>query len=435
MRRAAPARTLDRPESAPSLARWLALRVFISHTFAEDDDTHLAQMLEKELGAAGIDGYLAEKTLRYDLLIHDKICRAIDESAWLVAVITRAAQRSASVHEEIGYALGRGKNVIVMLEEGVKESGVLIYGKEPEVFSPRRFVAHAQKVARFISDAPLPDAPEPERLSHDAEQLLDNRKILSEKSDNFAQNRHFGSLNSGALTDAEMPVVLFTACPHRIAACDTVATDEFVKWAKSITHVSADGHKIPVTGLYHKIDIGSLTLTDRVYIEPCYRDVRSYREFCDNGLFEYGTSLSCVYQNDSGEAFLHLCLLIGNFWGFLLHARLFYQKIGLEGPFTTLLSIRNSSKMALDNYGDEATNPGWRYAQGLSPRPADPHTDRRHIRLTRSYGSVREMTDREIASAARETARKICNAYGQSSPKCYNNERFSWKMWEMVSPW
>ena len=409
--------------------------MFISHTFAEDVDTHLAQTLERELGAAGIDGYLAEKTLRYDLLIHDKIRRAIDESAWLVAVITRAAQRSASVHEEIGYALGRGKNVIVMLEEGVKESGVLIYGKEPEVFSPRRFSEHAQKVARFIRDAPLPDAPLPERLSHSAKQLLDDRKILLEVSDGFAKNRHFGRLYSGAIPDTEKPAVLFTVCPHELGKHVDVTTAEFAEWAKGIKHVNADGHRIPVREHDPEIDLGSLTIIERQPRAPPGRDIRSYYEFQDSGLFERGSSLLYVDQNHRNELYLRLCFLIGNFWGSLLHARLFYQKIGLKGPFTALLSIRNSSKLALGNYGDEATDSNWHYDRRLSFSPDDPRTGRRHIRLTRPLGSVREMTDREIANAAREMACKICNAYGQRSPKCYSNGRFSWKLWEMVSHW
>ena len=70
------------------------MRVFISHAFGGKDDPYLAHTLREYLGAAGIDGYLAEEVKRYDLLIHDKMRQAIDESGCLVAVITRAAHRS-----------------------------------------------------------------------------------------------------------------------------------------------------------------------------------------------------------------------------------------------------------------------------------------------------------------------------------------------------
>lgn len=432
------------------------MRVFISHTF-KDADKSLATMLKEELDAIGIDGYLAEKTLRYDLRIHDKIRRAIDESDCLVAIITHTAQESPSVHEEIGYVLGRGIEPIIMLEEGVKEAGVLVYGKEPEVFRVSEFRMHAQRVAKFIKEAPQPKAPEPERLGRDAERLLSDRKILSEKLDDFAQNRHFDSLYVGALTDdetpipydiaglavhglyvgaltdAEKPVVLFTACPHKLASCNIVTTNEFKEWAKGIEHVYAEGHRIPIRGLDDTIDIESLTIIEKQADAPSNQDVRSYREFQDNGFFECGSLLPYVDRNHRDELYLHLCSLIGNFWGFLLHTRLFYQRIDLEGPFTVLLSIRNSSELALGNYGDESTDPKWRYARRTPFSPGDPRTDRRHIRLAHAFGSVHEMTDQEIAGAARDAARKICNAYGQSSPNCYSSDgRFSWGQWRTV---
>ena len=409
------------------------MKAFISHTFTKGTDARLAQTLREELSSAGIDGYLAEKIQRYDLLIHDKIQQAIDESDWLVAIITRAAQRSASVHEEIGYALGRGVKVIIMLEKGAQEAGVLVYGREAEVFSPRGFRAHAQRVVKFIRGAPPPKEPKPGRLSRDAEQLLDDRKILLETSEVFAQNRHFSGMYGGALPNNEKAVVLFTACPHELVSRDIVATGGFVEWAKGIRHVDAEGHQISVRGLDHDIDTGSLTLIERQYDELHDPNVRSYREFHDSGFFECGASLPYVYRNHRNEPSLHLCLLIGSYWGFLLHARFFYQRIGLGGPFTALLSIRNSSELALGNHGDESTDPERRYARRPSLSLDDSRTDRRHIRLTRVFGSVHEMTDQTIANAARDAARKICNAYGQSSPKCYSSGgQFSWRLWEMV---
>ena len=409
------------------------MRAFISHTFAGDVDLQLAQTLKEELAAAGIDGYTAEDTPRYDLLIHDKIRQAIDESGWLVAVITRAAQGSASVHEEIGYALGRDMGVIIMLEKGVKESGVLVYGREAAVFTVPEFGAHAKRVAEFIRDAPPPRPPGPERPGPDAEQLLDDRAIMSEKLAGFGRNKYFGRLYGGSLTEVEKPVILFTSCPHELARrCDTTS-DEFEMWASSIGPFKVAGHQISVGGIDPEIDIGSLTLIEAQPNAPQGRDIRSYREFHDSGFFEYGASHPYVSRNDRDELSINLCLLIGNFWGFLLHTYRFYKEIDMEGPFTILLSIRNSSKLALGNYGDEVTNRNWRYGQGSTPA-SEPRTGRRHIRLPHVFDSVHEITDRAAADAAREMARKMCNAYGQGAPKCYNSDgEFSWKLWEMVS--
>ena len=409
------------------------MRAFISHTFAGDVDPHLAQTLKEELAAAGIDGYMAEDIRRYDLLIHDKIRQAIDESGWLVAVITRAAQGSASVHEEIGYALGRDTGVIIMLEKGVEESGVLVYGKEAEVFTVPEFGAHAKTVAEFIRDAPTPRPPGPERSGPDAGRLLDDRGILSEKSDGFALNKHYARLYSGTFKGAEKPAFLFTACPRDLGRyCDAMAS-EFTEWARGIRHFDVKGHRIPVKGNDHEIAIGELAVIERQPGAPPDRDMLSYREFRDNGFFEYGASHPYTVRNLRAEPSLDLCRLIGDFWGFLLHARLFYQKIGMKGPLVVLLCIRNSFKLALGNYGDEVAHLEWSYAKSDSLGRPEPHTGRRHIRLLHAFDSVPEMTDQAIADVARGMARKMCNAYGQDAPKCYNScGEFSWKLWEMA---
>ena len=92
------------------------MKVFISHAFGRDDEA-LAGVLKEDLDAAGLDGYMAERAPRYDLLLSVKIRQEIDDSGCLVAIITKRSQASASVHEEIGYALGRGVEVALMVEE------------------------------------------------------------------------------------------------------------------------------------------------------------------------------------------------------------------------------------------------------------------------------------------------------------------------------
>jgi len=72
------------------------------------------------------------------LLIRDKIRKEITRSDFLVAIITKDAKGSASVNQEIGYALGKDVPVVIMLEKNAK-IGVLIHGIDTEEFSRNYF--------------------------------------------------------------------------------------------------------------------------------------------------------------------------------------------------------------------------------------------------------------------------------------------------------
>ena len=124
------------------------MKVFISHTFS-DEDQPLAIMLQKTLAEENIDGYLAEKKKEYDLLIRDKIRKEIQNSDHMVAIVTNNARESASVNQEIGFALREGIKPVIMLEKNAK-LGVLIHGIEPEEFTKENFGQHCTIVRDFI---------------------------------------------------------------------------------------------------------------------------------------------------------------------------------------------------------------------------------------------------------------------------------------------
>ena len=409
------------------------MKVFISHAFGGADE-RLGGILKGYLEAAGTGGYMAERTPQYNLPIADKIMREIEGSDWLVAIITKRGRESASVHEEIGYALGRGVEVALMLRNDVEEAGVFVHGRESMIFTPDEFEKRSQEMAEFIRSTPPQRAPRPWQQGQDVKQFLDDRRLLSAESHEFALNTHYGRIHSDIFSGVEKPVVLFTACPHDLGKCCNTMSTGFEEWAKGIGHFDVGGHRIPIRGLDPELGIESLTVIEGHPDAPPDHIIRSYREFQNNGFFECGASHPPVVRNHRAKPSLHLCLLIGNFWGFLLHTRLFYQKIGMDGPFTVLLSVRNSYKLALGNYGNEVASPEWSYAKGQSLSIPEPHTGQRHIRLLHAFDSVRELTDQAIAGAAREMARKICSVYGQDAPKCYSSDgEFAWKLWERVS--
>ena len=406
------------------------MRVFISHAFGGGDED-LANTLKEDLAAAGLEGYMAEKEQRYDLLIGDKIRHEIDESDWLVAIITERGQASASVHEEIGYALKGGARVALMIEEGVEKRGVLVHGKEYETFSAPKFGEHSRKVARSIADSPRPP-PRPHPLGEDARGLLRGRNILSAGSADFARNKHFASLYSGPLGDDEKPAVIFTACPHGLGDHCDVTTPEFMEWAKSTGGVEVDGRQISVPGTEQSVDISTLRITERRF-GTARKNVVLYREYMSTGFLEWGTSYMFFNRNDKGKIEAHLCYMIGAFWAFLASARRFYEEIGLDAPFSVILSIRNSSTLGLRNAGDGVYNDTSNPFSSPPPVQPDPATDRHHIRIEFPFDTVRDMTDERIAAVAKKAARDVCNAYGQAVPLCYDTDgSFSWNLWDEI---
>ena len=85
------------------------------------------------------------------------------------------------------------------------------------------------------------------------------------------------------------------------------------------------------------------------------------------------------------------------------------------------------------NIGDEAANSSWAHTSRLLPAPKSPRTGRRNIQVSQALAPADALGDEEIADAARNAAKTVCNAYGESAPKCYDGDgRFAWKLWGRV---
>lgn len=144
------------------------MKVFISHTFA-DDDQELSQILQKTLAEKDIAGYLAEKKQEYDLLIRDKIRDEIEKSDYIVGVVTNKARESASVNQELGYALRAGVRMIIMLEKEAK-NGVLTHGMEVEEFTREKFQESCKKILDYI----VTKGPRKKTSDEEKKWLIDN---------------------------------------------------------------------------------------------------------------------------------------------------------------------------------------------------------------------------------------------------------------------
>lgn len=275
----------------------------------------------------------------------------------------------------------------------------------------------------------LPRGPDRSHLGSDAIARLDSRNTLDKTSPLFAQNQHFDRLHCEPFSSAEKPVVLFTACPHDPTLHKAAMVEDFLDWAGSPVSVRVDGQNIPVLGLKCETYRPLMVVEKHHDPSPPGRDILMYREFHPDGFCEHGASSLFFGLNTRENRELRLCYTIGEFWVYLAQLKALYDKIGLGGPFSVFLSIKNSGSLVLGNYGDEAFGPSWDIDKYGPLAPGDPTTKQRNVQMRHAFASVGEMTDGGIAEAAREAAERICWEYGAGAPRCYDGGEFSWKLW------
>ncbi|GEM_PF-3847109 len=161
------------------------LRVFISHKFVKDDQ-QLALTFQNLLLENRINGYLAERKREYEKSIDEKIKNKINDSDYLVALITKNGLSSPSVHQEIGYAIGTKTPVIVMVE-GDLEVGVLIKPKEKEFFTRINFKEKCNNVlSHVIENGKKKESPHRDFLRENVyPELYDKMMKIHENPDKF----------------------------------------------------------------------------------------------------------------------------------------------------------------------------------------------------------------------------------------------------------
>lgn len=101
----------------------MALSVFISHSVGKDEN-RIVDGLSASLTGAGVPNYMAMHDREPGKRLTDKVRVHIDASKVLVALLTPKGDQASWVHDEIGYALGRGLRVVAFLEKGLKLDGM-----------------------------------------------------------------------------------------------------------------------------------------------------------------------------------------------------------------------------------------------------------------------------------------------------------------------
>lgn len=101
----------------------MPITVFISHSVGEAENP-IVNHLAASLSGAGIPNYLAMHDRQPGTRLTEKVKTHITASQVLVALLTRKGNQSSWVHDEIGFALGKGRRVVALLEKGLKVDGM-----------------------------------------------------------------------------------------------------------------------------------------------------------------------------------------------------------------------------------------------------------------------------------------------------------------------
>ena len=383
------------------------IKVFISYGL---NDSLLASTLKSVLATKNIDSFLFELKPQYDSTLHDKITDAISDAHALIAIITKD-NNSMSVHEEIGYAFGKDKTVIIMLEKDAKD-GVLSHEREQERFTKERFTDSCKKILEYLQNRINSQI-----SSIDSTTFLQGRNLLDPEADNFCLNPNSKSMNSNTAygkTTANS-VLLFSSCPKKLLDSIPVTSREYFEWSQRFVSIEVSGRRVDFLRGYRQIGQGKVT-----FYNSSRENYRSYLEIISNGFIEQVHTHPIIrienFQSIGTKTVLHLNWTAGAFWAFLIFMREHYLNCGYAGKIDIFLSIRDAHKLMLFGFGNrwpEPHTPHWH--GGL------PHTEQRHIQIKRTT-DINAITDEWIEMTAKEVAGELANTYGLESEICFSQD-------------
>ena len=395
----------------------------MSHPFKDEDlALTLKQILEevKEIDEA----YIAQRVKEYELLIRDKIKQQIENSDYVVALITRNTVESASVNQELGYAQGKNIPIIPLIEEDAK-IGVLIYGLDAEKFNRENYEDAFKNVREYI----VKKGPKNKTSGKiiDSTNFLKKRKLYDAESTNFAENEHVGLLKTQVedeLAPNGKSIVFFSACPKILKDMVDVNSKVFTDWLEQHQTIKIQDHSSKFLKGDKTISLDQLTY---YYDHSGQGDIYSYIDFMKNGFFEQGITRWIIHSDATQKGkfvLLNLCFLTGAYWAFLIFCKKYYEKIRYEEEFDVFLSIRNSKDLTLMGFGGKIKKDN---GESKWAEPYDhwwdsklPQTKLLNISLRLESITTKDLSDDFIEKQVRKISERISNAYGLSSSMCYN---------------
>lgn len=101
----------------------MGYKVFISHSITPADQA-IVYGIAQHLAERQIEPYIAERDWQFGKSLAVKVEQAIEGCDCVLALLTIGGSKSAYVNQEIGYALGKGKLVVPIVEKGVDVRGL-----------------------------------------------------------------------------------------------------------------------------------------------------------------------------------------------------------------------------------------------------------------------------------------------------------------------
>ncbi len=406
------------------------MKIFISHPVKDED---LANKLKTILEQADeIDeAYIAQKIKKYETEISKKIIDQIDSSDYVVGLITINAKASASVNQELGYAQGKNKPRIPMIEKKAKK-GVLIYGKDDEEFDRENFEEIWKKVRDHIINN------KPKKITKttpkDSDVFLINRGIGDPESPSFGSNKIIEKISTRVEQELEVDGkshVLFSVCPHHLIERIDITSSALKDWIKDHVDVQLESLRTPCVPRKRKIGLDNIVYYDDPTGEEKFY---KYLEINRNGFIEQGFTVPLIWSwkyTDKNLAWLQLCFLTGAFWAFLKFCKNLFDHLQFEEKFDVFLSITNSQNLVLRGFGGTTRRGVWAEPESIYGEGKFPTTEIKNIGLTIPSITKDSLTDDYIKKQARMMSDRISNAYGIETSRCYNLDgSFNFKLFQ-----
>ena len=379
------------------------IKVFISYA---SNDVQLACQLKSVLKMNGIQSYLFDLNQQYDSTLHDKITNAINNAHALIAIITKGCN-SMSVHEEIGYAFGKERTVIIMIEKDAKDA-VLSHERDQERFTKETFDDSCERILRYLQAGISAQTP-----PIASTKFLQERNLLDINATNFCSNPNSDNITksiTGTKTTAD-PVVLFSSCPTKLLNIP-VTTEECSEWLERFSSIPVNGRSIRFLRGYRQIGLDQVT-----YYYNSRTNYNSYIELVSNGFIEQGCTIPLISTENldsiGKKTVLRANWTSGTFWAFLIFMKEYYLNYGHTNKIDIFFSIRDAQELMLMSFGNR-----WPEPYKIDWDVSLPHTELPHIQLRKTI-ETNAMTKEWIETTVKEFANKIANAYGLESNLCF----------------
>lgn len=127
----------------------MGYRIFMSHG---SEDVGIAAEIRNRATAIHVETYLYEHDVRPGDPVAAKVKQEIDRCDAVVVLLTLRSQDSAYVQQEIGYAEGKGKPVIPLVEPGVDHRNLaMLEGREYVILDLANFNLTVQRLLGLLA--------------------------------------------------------------------------------------------------------------------------------------------------------------------------------------------------------------------------------------------------------------------------------------------